>query len=132
MTEYGSSSIVGLWGLLVLVSLSTYVWRAGGVAIAVGLAGVRGELTVVRDIRYPIVVVVWITDVALSVAVVVLLTRVCGVRTVVCTVEHAVFVRILDLEGTNVAAGAGRSPQPPLVLCRSAGAGSKGDPVVGR
>ncbi len=34
MTEYGSSSIVGLWGLLVLVSLSTYVWRAGGVAIA--------------------------------------------------------------------------------------------------
>ena len=26
--------MVGLWGLLVLVSLSTYVWRAGGVAIA--------------------------------------------------------------------------------------------------
>jgi len=34
MIENGSSSIVGLWGLLVLVSLSTYVWRAGGVAIA--------------------------------------------------------------------------------------------------
>ncbi len=34
MTEYGSPGIVGLWGLLVLVSLSTYVWRAGGVAIA--------------------------------------------------------------------------------------------------
>lgn len=34
MTEYGSSSITGLWGLLVLVSLSTYVWRASGVAIA--------------------------------------------------------------------------------------------------
>ena len=34
MTEFGSPGLVGLWGLLLLVSLSTYAWRAGGVAIA--------------------------------------------------------------------------------------------------
>jgi branched-subunit amino acid transport protein len=28
------SLIGGLWGLLILVSLSTYIWRAGGVVIA--------------------------------------------------------------------------------------------------
>ncbi len=27
----------GLWGLLILVSLATYIWRAGGVVIAAGI-----------------------------------------------------------------------------------------------
>ena len=34
MTELASSGAAGLWGLLLVVSLATYVWRAGGVAIA--------------------------------------------------------------------------------------------------
>ena len=34
MSDLGSASAVGLWGLLLLVSAATYVWRAGGVAIA--------------------------------------------------------------------------------------------------
>ncbi len=32
MTDLGL--IGGMWGLLILVSLSTYIWRAGGVVIA--------------------------------------------------------------------------------------------------
>ena len=34
MTDLAQSGTVGLWGLLVVVSLATYVWRAAGVAIA--------------------------------------------------------------------------------------------------
>ncbi len=34
MSDLGTASAVGLWGLLLLVSAATYVWRAGGVAIA--------------------------------------------------------------------------------------------------